>query len=371
MKVTADRIESVVFPEFLEVPVYKITNLRISNDLQSRTTVVFKSKVFLFQFDFFLFHQVHEIAGQFEVLKSVLPDIRSVFVQQNVSHHYGFSKVFDNDLFFNTVKDIGYAKRTPETMGQNTHKYFEGLVEMYKKDAVTDSVYNLNAGNYEFQEVYFMFEGGIPLFSNRPNGILQHDTDLLRDHQIVPYWQEPDYMTVYLDKSHRYYSWHMPAMRGYKHRIDSMVSYDGAFPKKIYISRKDVKARYERLIQEIPDEGSVRFFKSRTFDEADFLEPYFISKGYTPIVFQGMPLLEQFKYVKSATHIAGLAGSAFVNFVACSPGTNVYEIHVDANYVIDYTYLCEIAGAKNHRVLLQDCNSDHAEMRSRLDQAGV
>lgn len=362
MQIASDAIEALNL-DGLEVPVYKITNLRIINATESEDKKVVEEKVFLFQFDFYFFHQLHEIVGQFEVLKALIPDIRAVFVQQNVN--------CKNEEFFRAVSDISYGDTGPKAVGKETHKYFEGLVDLYKKDAISTEVHNLRLGNYLFKEAYVFFEGGLPLYSERPHGELSHKNDLLRAHGHTPYWQEPDYMKSYLDKNHRYYSWHLPAMRAYKSRVDSWISENNDLPKKIYISRRDVKARYEHLVSTQESAESKRFFKSRLFDESEFLEPYFESKGYTVITFQGMPLHDQLTHIKNATHIAGLVGSGFCNMVACRPGAKVYEIHVWPDYWIDYAYLSDMAGAENIKVILKDCNNDPVEMTRKLEESGV
>lgn len=367
MKLEAGQIEAISVAE-LDVPIYKITDLRITNEQSSDAADHVFQKVFLFQFDYYLFHQLHEVAGQFEVLKRSMPDVKIMFVQQQVDHHFGFSETVNNVKFFDVISNIGYGIMDPDTAGLNTHKYFEGLVDLYKVDAISEGVYNLKEGNYNFSEVYFFFEGAIPLFSERPNGILSHNTDLLQKHGHTPYWQNTDYMQIYLDKGHRYYSWHTPAMELYRDRVNSRIELNNDYPKKIYISRKDVKARYESLVAGQPDPT---FFKSRLYDESVFLEPYFEEKGYTIVTFQGMPLLEQLTYIKNANKIAGLVGSSFCNIVACQPKAVTYEIHIWPDYYIDYTYLAKIAGATNVRVQLQNCNNDPGEMRRRLDESGV
>lgn len=370
MQIKADSIEALTF-NGLDVPVYKMNNFRVFNQNGPEDEVVIEEKVFLFQFDFYFFHQMHEVVGQFEVLKSLIPDIKAVFVQQNTDHVFNFTHMCNNVEFFKAVSNVAYGSMGPDTMGKDTHKYFEGLVDLYSKDAVNEGVYNLRLGKYLFKEAYVFFDGALPLYSERPHASLSHGYDILKAHGHSPYWQEPDYMTVYLDKSHRYYSWHLPAMRDYKKRIDSWVFENPELPKKIYISRRDVKARYEHLVATQEAAESKRFFKSRLFDESEFLEPYFESKGYTVLTFQGMSLHDQLTYIKSATHIAGLVGSAFCNMVACQPNAKVYELHVWPDYWIDYAYLSDIAEAQNIKVFLKDCNNDPIEMTRKLEESGV
>jgi hypothetical protein len=353
MEIKADSVDSLP-AEGLGIPLLRVNNLKIKNE--GSESIYVDDKVFLFQFDFYFFHQIHEIVGQFEVLKRLVPDLKIVFVQQNVqtpSQH-------GNEDFFTALSDIGYGNIDEITKGADTHKYFSGLVGLYKDQALNENVYNLKVGQYFFKEAYLFFDAGIPLFK-----------DLFKTHNHSPYWEAEDYMKVYLDKTHSYYSWHLEGMAGYRDLINKNINFDDSLPKKIYLSRKDIKARYKKLLSTVVDEPSLKFFKSRTFDEGDFLEPYFEEKGYTCLTFQGMPLIKQLTYIKNATHIAGVIGSGFTNLIACRSGANIYEIHVNSDYGMDYSYLCNLSESTFHRVLLQECNEDHKEMKKRLDDAGV
>ena len=352
MEIKADSVDSLPSAG-LGLPLLRINNLKIKNEGGELTYV--EDKVFLFQFDFYFFHQIHEIAGQFEVLKRLVPNLKIVFVQQNVETHSQYG-----EDFFTALRDVGYGNIDEITKGADTHKYFSGLVGLYKDQALNENVYNLKVGQYFFKEAYLFFDAGIPLFK-----------DLFKTHNHSPYWEAEDYMKVYLDKTHSYYRWHLEGMAGYRDRITKHIELNETLPKKIYLSRKDIKARYEKLLSNTVDEPSLKFFKSRQFDEEDFLEPYFEENGYTCLTFQGMPLVKQLTYIKNATHIAGVIGSGFTNLIACSSGANIYEIHVNSDYGMNYSYLCDLSESNFHRVLLQDCNEDHKEMKKRLDDAGV
>lgn len=271
----------------IRMPIFMMKNLSIVND-EKFNTIKVPGKTFLFFLTPYFGHIMIEGIFQYEFLKYNIKDINPFFV-------YG------EDPDKNKEEDF-------------LENYMEDIIKIYNGNV--NLIYH---SNYEFEEVYFVFQD-VSCFDS--SMYEKDDLDSLPWFN-EPYWEgnvTPDGKTN-IRESYGLHDLYTIGGQLFKSRMDKVLDLDASMPKKIFISRKMTNHKYLFGEEEWKKVGSWRMS-----DLEDIIEDYFISHGYTSIFFESMGYIDQLTYLKNADKIAGFAGSCFWSFCVCKQETAIHEI---------------------------------------------
>lgn len=335
MKIDFNSIEYVNIPNYF-YKIVKIKNLKLKHNDSSLSTKRITDKVYLFHFDNYFYHQIQEIATQYDFIKYFYPDIKIIFFDR---YSVANNKI-DSQSFFNNLAYFNFGNLNTSRPPQNKHKYFEDLYKIYLDDAIDKNIYSLNAFNYIFDEVYLITD---------VVSIIPHS--LFIDKGLSPIWTT----SQFTDSPTDFYKDMNPLMiKLFRDRLTKYLNKNDHYPQKIYISRKDANQRYnENLLSNIDyNKKHIDFIKTRFFKEDQQIEEYFASFGYEPLVLEGMSFIDQLQYFYNATHIAGTIGSGFLNIIAAPEKCKVFELHVLKNYYFGYKYISDVMKHNHYKIKL-------------------
>lgn len=331
----ADHIESIEVNEY-GTSIIKLTNFTIKQKYPTSEKHTFiPGKNFVFQYDQFIWHYLQEMVGQYEIVKTFIEDIKPLFLDPSIYSH------------LNTYSEF-------KRVNKSHLKYLDDIHDIY---AIDDNVYQYNQ-NMVIEETYMILD----LKGYFPEELFIH-------HGVIPYW------SINKEHEHRHFKpsgyWQLDGLKLIKNEFTKHVKTIDESPNKIYISRKDSAKRHEQIKDIDPF-----WYTTRTFTNEDYIEEYFISKGYKSFQFEGMSYLEQLTLLYNATHIAGTVGSAFINTFICKENTNLIEIHVKKDYNFNYDYLTTMFNINRIEINLKFVDeilgnwteSEEQQLNNKLDQ---
>lgn len=313
MSVKAESIEEIKYIED-GFSIYKLNNLNFNFNSHNETIIV-PGKSFIVPYDRHLWHFVQEYLVQYEIINDRVGNVNPVFFDEVFNHC--------NNSFENFSSRI--AKETT---------YYKDVYKAYSKN---DLIYDFTK-NVVFEELYLILD----LRSWFPK-------ELFEDHNLLPYWfKNNDFMNLrHLCDSGRWQT------MGFWLLDKRFSAYKSDQPKKkIYISRKDANERHFNS-KENDRESWVR---RRYFEHEEMFEKYFVNKGYTPVVLEGMNYSDQINIMNNATHVVGTVGTGFMNTFACKEGTRIIEIFVKPEYEFTYAYLSKKKNLEHYSIDLRRYN---------------
>jgi hypothetical protein len=296
MNVTAESISEIKYPDE-HFSIFKLNNLNFKFT-PSEDFIHIPGKSFILPYDRHLWHFVQEYLVQYEIVNERVGDVKPVF----------FDRVFGG--FNNSFEEFsqGIAKQTT---------YYKDIYRTYSD---SNDVYDFEK-NIVFEELYLILD----LREWFPR-------DLFEAHGVLPYWfMNDDFMNLrHLTDSGKWQTqgFHLLNKRFSIYKQESEK-------KKIYISRRDANKRHFNSTES--DRES--WVRRRHFEHEDMFEKYFVDKGYTPVVLEGMNYRDQVNIMYNATHIVGTVGTGFMNIFSCNPRTRIIEIFVKPEYEFTYIYL--------------------------------
>jgi hypothetical protein len=301
MTQTADKIEEILVKN-KNFKIIKFTNLKNLHDIDKPIHTI-KGKSSIIPYDKYIWHCVQELLGQYEVINSVIKDVKPIFIDS----------MFDNTCnnFLNVIPLI-----------PDPNKYFIDMFYTYQKN-------NLVYGSFDnivFEELYVILD--LRYFFQK---------ELFDNHNILLDWFEENKELQSLRHYHEKNDWQLMGFSLLQDRFKSFLN-NNYSDKKIYISRKDANKRHFNK-----EKGNTDFWmRERYFKDESLIEEYFESKGYKSYCFEGMSYWDQLSILNNATHIAGVVGSGFINTFICNPKTQIIEIIVKPEYYFTYSYLSEV-----------------------------
>ena len=313
--------------EGLDVPLYKIDGLKITYNNSLELKKFDTDKNFIWLFDDYFFHQTIENNSQYDYIKTIISDIKPVFMDINKTDTY------------NPLTNSNDNKR-------NFLSFHQDMYEIYKVDADDQFIYDFTHYNYYFKEVYLF----VP------------HRDFLVD--ILP--QKNHLSGFFYYGQDRY--WNNPAILAMRKRILPLLKKNTKFPEKIYISREDSAERYKEFFnkydkindnnktKEIVDRAA--FFKTRFYDKENIIKQFYENKGYKSVCFEKITYLEQLNYIYNAKDIATIIGSACINLFVADKTTRYREIHVNSRYDFSYDFMCSLLDIPMNRIDLTNIKDD-------------
>jgi len=280
-----------------------MSNLKSENNSLS-DTVFIPGKSFFIAYDKFFWHFLQEGLGQYELINDCVKDVNLIFIDiLYINEKYKQDKSIDE-----------FSKYIPES-----GNFFVDFFNIYSKQK---NIYDIFKDNIIFEELYIILD-----FRN----IL--DENLFKKHGNLPYWFVGDgYHNRHNDPSGH---WQFKGLSLLRNRMLNNIEKDISYPTKIYISREDANNKYRS--GDIPEKD----VSLRLFEEDKILKDYFGRFGYTPIVFEGIPSIEQAKIIFNAKKIVGPIGSGFLNTIFCDKDTTVFELHVKPKFSFSYKYVSD------------------------------
>jgi capsular polysaccharide biosynthesis protein len=100
--------------------------------------------------------------------------------------------------------------------------------------------------------------------------------------------------------------------------LSPLMRKDISYPKKVYVSRKNVS----KFLEENNKKNHISRYNEKFVDDA--IEDYFTQNNYVSIDFSGMPLEQQILYMYNARHVAGLMGAGTWNGIFCDNDVEYY-----------------------------------------------
>jgi hypothetical protein len=253
-------------------PIYTFKNLIIN---KGKSNKHLSGKWMVIANPYYYGHYLQESIGPMLYYKNNIdPDINILWLNQvlpsNAHDSNSFSVIGKESLnLFKLDKDI---VMTPEEFF-NTEIVFENLITFFYSSRF---VPGLKIDNYIFKDLF------------------QHDNELINKELKT------------------YYS--------------SKLKEDQSLPKKIFLSRKKRSELIEKFNNgEDPLRHAPMFYH-------DAIENFFKSEGYEVLEMSGKTVVEQASYMYNATHIAGIAGTAFLNGIFAKESTKFYLIKSEINY---------------------------------------
>ena len=293
-----DSIEELKYDNF---SIFKLSNLKSQNNNQS-DTIFISGKSSIIAYDNFFWHFLQEGVGQYELINDCIKDVNLVFI---------------DILSVNKLSKKDNCIDTLSTYIPKSEKFFIDFFNMYSK---TKYVYDIYQSNVVFEELYIILD-----FRN----IFKED--LFKKHGNFPYWFIGD--GFYNRHNVPSGEWQFKGLSLLRNKFLNILEKDFSFPKKIYISREDANARYKN------GGFTERDVETRLFEEDKLLKDYFVNLGYTPVCFEGMPNIEQAKFIFNAKQIIGPIGSGFLNTIFCDKDSTVFELHVKPKFSFTYKYV--------------------------------
>jgi hypothetical protein len=307
--------------------IFKLSNVSYTNR-EHKQTIHIPGKTYIGLADFYIWHFLYDSVAQFCYLKTKIKDLNPFFISPAVM------KNGTKEEFLDQLRYISFHVESDTVRETQPHKYFEDLFEIF---ITQDNMYNLESYNFTFEEVYFVYDN-VRYFNKIPQLV-----NTGRQWFGVPYaywinnsWESRAHLTRGIFPETWWRSLGILEMRNIF--LKKLKENTTETPKKIFLSRKDANGRYK-------ERGLSPTFDRHCSDEVDeTIEDFFVSKGYYPIVLEGMGYLEQLNYFKNATHIAGIVGSAFCQTLVCNPSAVVSQIMVNKRYDFTYQFISEMVG---------------------------
>jgi hypothetical protein len=342
---SCSKISEIDYSE--DIKIVKISNLKIINT--DAEPIYIPGKTFISSFNYHMHHFLAESIAQYENIKNIIPELKTIFVD-DAPYPYWRNSFNDTSglAFVNDLKTISFGTRNKD---YEPHQYFEPVFNAYSNDG---QIYNMNYDNLFFEEVYFIVD-----FSKIiPKGIFEQ-------HNFIPMWMDKD-IDVYAKIN---YNSFMP--KGL-FKINKTLEFkeNHTLPKKIYISRSDSNERKKKqYVSTATEEKMKHDIEIRVFDNEADIEGYFISLGYHSVSFEKISYIEQLQYMRNATHIAALSGTAIINSFACNKDATIIELRVKSGYnhtYKDYHKFYGISKDNNLVIDLRYLNEDPEKILNEL-----
>lgn len=311
-----DSIEEIKIND-LDTPLWKIKNLKIKDKIKNNNPIKsFKGPKFIFTFDLFFFHQTVENNAQYDLIRTIIPNIEPVFC------------------------DIDY--KASYQWNENPYIFNKGIYDIYKNDAEDSFIYSLLDFNLHFEEVY--------MFMSQKRHVYPNDFNYGKNG-----W------------------WQLPGIKHMRQRLFPLLKKDSIYPKKLYISRADATKRHtdelgllikENRLEEHKE--AISFHKQRSFLKEELIENYYKNQGYISVCFEGMSYLEQLNYIHNAETIVTLVGSALISCFSAQEGCKLIVIYVDKDYFMNYLFLAEAFNLKFIEIDLREVSHDDNLMINAL-----
>lgn len=342
---TMDSVEEI-WIKGVDIPLLKIKNLKIVAGPESKE-VRFSGKTFPFILDHMFYHQILEGNAQYELIKTLVMDIKPVFMtkERMVSSS---SHEDDTRLFLESLKN------------KANYFFLQGVYDEYKEQSEYKDIYILHGNSLVFDELY-IFNDFTSLLSGATwtNG-------------YKPFWEIDDFISKKLQ----------PFVEICTSKIrDSFLkkmTTDPQQPKLLYISRKDATKRHKKYWDSLsidqqndPTLGESYFYLKRSFENESVVEKYYMDKGYTSVSFEGMPYMEQLSMIFNADKIVSASGSGLVNLFIARDTSEILELGAFSHYNQTYHWICDIVGSKWRYVTIHDKFKNHAELFNKLETEGV
>jgi hypothetical protein len=253
-------------------PIYTFTNLKINKD---KPNTYLSGKWMVIANPYYYGHYLQESIGPLLYYKNNIDaDINVLWLDQVAPENAHDSNSFavigkESRNLLKSNKDIVMASE----QFFNTEIVFEQLVTFFYSSRFAPG---LTISNYTFKDLF------------------QHDNSLINK----------ELRNFYLSK----------------------IDYNNSMPNKIFFSRR----RRSELIEKFNNGEDPLRHAPIFYHEA--IEDFFKSQGYKILEMSGKTVAEQASYVNSATHIAGIAGTAFLNGIFAKPDTKFYLIKSEQNY---------------------------------------
>ena len=331
-----------------DIKIVKINNLKITNT--DAEHIYIPGKTFISSFHYHMHHFLAESIAQYENIKSVVPDLKTVFVD-DAPYPYWRNNLNDtsSSAFMSDLKTISFGTRNKD---YEPHQYFEPVFNAYSRDG---QIYNMNYDNLLFEEVCLIvdFSKIIP-------------ESIFKQHEFIPMWMNKD-IDVYAKIN---YNSFIP--KGlFKINKSLEFKQDNTLPKKIYISRSDSNERKRKQYVSTSTEEKIKQdIAIRVFNNEQEIESYFISLGYHSVSFEKISYIKQLQYMRNATHIAALSGTAIINSFACNKDATIIELRVKSGYnhtYKDYHKFYGISKDNNLVIDLRYLNEDSEKILNELN----
>jgi hypothetical protein len=321
INISAENVEKI-FVENIDVPLYKISNLKMFYDESLEIKKFSNQQSFIWIFDNYFFHQTIENNSQYDFIKTIIPNIKPVFM--NITRTASRD---DNEI------NIDCGEKSAVVFNKD-------MYNIYKEDTEDQNIYDFSQYVFHFDEVY-MF--------------VPHKDFLVG---IIP---QRNHLSGFYRYGQEGY-WNNPAILSMRKRFLKLLKKDSNMPSNIFISRADSVPRYKEFLdyyeslkeEEKTEELTTRanFFKTRVCFKEDTIKKYYESKGYVSVCFENMPYLNQLEYIYNAKNIATVIGSACINLFVADKDTKYREIHVDDGYVFSYDFMCNLLDIKMNKINL-------------------
>jgi hypothetical protein len=322
----AESVEVIDTPDSFG-KIFKLSNVSYTNKSHTETIHV-PGKTFIGLADFYIWHFLYDSIAQFCYLKTQIKDINLFFIAPAVV------EPGTKDDFLDQMKYISFHAKSDTIKEPQPHKYFEDIFEIF---VTQEHIYNLDSVNFTFEEVYFVYDN-VRYFNRVPELLHagKHWFNIPYAYWINNSWESRAHITRGVFPETWWRSIGILEMRNIF--LKKLKDVKTETPKKIFLSRKDANGRYK-------ERGLSPTFDRYCSDEVDStVEDFFVSRGYHPIVLEGMGYLEQLNYFKNATHIAGIVGSSFCQTLVCNPSAIVSQIMVNRKYDFTYQFISEMVG---------------------------
>lgn len=228
---------------------------------------------------------------------------------------------------------------------------------------------DVNWSSQDFHDNHEPIQKTLELLSEKNIPIIFINFDLLQSSSI-----EFEKVAIIYDTATFIVSTQFPYFDQFKHTnnkevrnfFSSCMVKDSSYPKKVYISRRQVSEYLEKKDLK----NHISRYNEKHVEDA--LEDFFISKGYQTIDFSGMKLQEQIMYMYNATHVAGLMGAGTWNGIFCDNGVKYYclqthmwflhEYNKDIESVIDVDYkLIKIENTESYDHVMESLKSQASD----------
>ena len=333
--------------------IFKLSNVSYKTGVESET-IHFPGKTFIAFSELWIWHYLYDNLAQFEYLKTQIPDLKMrMFCPTSFSGG-------TIDSFLEECKRMNFHVLSDTELDVQPHKY---LVDTFKIFVDQEDIFDIYSKNMTFDEVYFVIDQQ-RLF----NTVLAEYNERFWFGVRHAYWIKDDYEGV----AHRTRDlfmdswWREIGILSMREKLlKELNKINTQTPKKIFLSRKDANERYAKTLNPAVVAIHDRVIKKET---DDLIEDYFIQKGYTPVLLEGMGYLEQLKYFQNADSIAGLIGSSFCQTLVCDPKCCVSEILINKRYDFTYRFISDNVGYKLARLDLRKIVDEPDKIIEQLEK---
>lgn len=346
----AESVEVIDTPDSFG-KIFKLSNVSYTRPGHTETVHI-PGKTFIGQADFYIWHFLYDSIAQFCYLKNQIKDLKHFAISPNIVESG------TKEQFLDQIQYLSFHEKSDTIRDPQPHKYFEDMLDIF---FTQDMIYNLETVNFTFEEVYFVYDN--LRYFIRINELLKtgrHWFGVPYAYWINTSWESRAHVTRGVFPENWWRSIGILEMR--KIFLEKMKESPVETPKKIFLSRKDANGRYKQR-------GMNATFDRYCSDEIDnLIEDFFVSKGYFPIILEGMGYIEQLHYFKNATHIAGMVGSAFCQTSVCNPSAIVSQIMVNKKYDFTYKFISELVGYHLQDIDLRSIYPDTDKIKMILEK---